>query len=50
MIFYIQLYLKKMESIDYNNIHCEILPEDYPSFDLTFKLIVIGNPGKMKNI
>ncbi len=39
-----------MESIDYNNIHCEILPEDYPSFDLTFKLIVIGDPGKMKNI
>jgi hypothetical protein len=39
-----------MESIDYNNIPCEILPEDYPSFDLTFKLIVIGDPGKMKNI
>ncbi len=24
----------------------EILRDDYPSFDLSFKVIVIGNPGK----
>jgi len=24
----------------------EILPEDYPNYDLSFKLIVIGNSGK----
>jgi len=24
----------------------EILKDDYPSFDLSFKVIVIGDPGK----
>ena len=27
----------------------EILPEDYPNFDLTFKVIVIGNCGVGKS-
>ena len=28
----------------------EILREDYPNYDLSFKIIVIGNSGKQKNI
>ena len=24
---------------------CEILPEDYPNYDLNFKIIVIGDAG-----
>ena len=32
-----------------NNLY-EILPEDYPNYDLSFKIIVIGNPGKKQNI
>ena len=29
---------------DLNNV--EVLPEDYNSYDLTFKIIVIGDSGK----
>ena len=25
---------------------CEVLPEDFASYDLSFKIIVIGNSGK----
>ena len=28
----------------------EILREDYPNYDLSFKIIVIGNSGKKKYI
>ncbi len=28
----------------------EILREDYPNYDLSFKIIVIGNSGKQKHI
>ena len=28
----------------------EILREDYPNYDLSFKIIVIGNSGKQKYI
>jgi hypothetical protein len=37
------------EKPSYENIKeqdYEILRDDYPSFDLSFKVIVIGNPGK----
>ena len=37
------------ENSSYENIKeqdYEILRDDYPSFDLSFKVIVIGNPGK----
>ena len=27
----------------------EILKEDYPEYDLSFKIIVIGNSGKKKS-
>lgn len=27
---------------------CEILSDDYPNYDLAFKVIVIGNSGKLK--
>ena len=27
----------------------EILPEDYQMYDISFKIIVIGNQGKNKN-
>ena len=33
-----------MDSINFNNI--EILPEDFPTFDMSLKIIIIGNPGK----
>ena len=33
-----------------NNYLYEILPEDYPNYDLSFKIIVIGNSGKKLNI
>ena len=29
-----------------NNQDIEILREDYPNYDLSFKIIVIGNSGK----
>ena len=28
------------------NNEYEILPDDYPKYDLSFKIIVIGNSGK----
>ena len=28
-----------------DNINCEILKEDYPEYDLSFKVIVIGDSG-----
>ena len=33
---------KKEEEKEY-----EILKEDYPNYDLSFKIIVIGNSGKL---
>ena len=33
-----------------NGKNYEILPEDYPNYDLSFKIIVIGNSGKEKYI
>ena len=35
-----------MESNYDENLDCEIISEDYPTYDLSFKLIVIGNAGK----
>ena len=35
-----------MESNYDENLDFEILPEDYPTYDFSFKLIVIGNAGK----
>ena len=32
--------------MDSNINNYEILPEDFPTFDMSFKLIIIGNPGK----
>ena len=29
---------------------CEILSDDYPNYDLAFKVIVIGNSGKQISI
>ena len=34
---------KKEKKIEY-----ELLREDYPNYDLSFKIIVIGNSGKKK--
>ena len=36
------------ESNEENDIKkgCEVLPEDYAIYDLSFKIIVIGNSGK----
>jgi len=34
------------EDIDIDNLEYEILREDYSYFDLSFKIIVIGNCGK----
>ena len=33
-----------------NGENYEILPEDYQNYDLSFKIIVIGNSGKKKCI
>ena len=35
---------------DQNEKGYEILREDYPNYDLSFKIIVIGNSGKNKYI
>ena len=32
--------------MDSNINNYEILPEDFPTFDMSFKIIIIGNPGK----
>ena len=32
-----------------NNLY-EILPEDYPNCDKSFKIYVVGNSGKKQNI
>ena len=33
-----------------DNKNYEVLPEDYSSYDLSFKIIVIGNSGNYKII
>ena len=33
-----------------NDKNYEILPENYPNYDLSFKIIVIGNSGKKKYV
>ena len=30
------------------DLDAEIMPEDYPTYDASFKIIVIGNQGKKK--
>ena len=30
------------------DLEVEIIPEDYPTYDSSFKIIVIGNQGKIK--
>ena len=32
-----------------SNKEYELLGEDYPTYDFSFKIIVIGNSGKKKN-
>ena len=32
---------------DVDNKNYEVLPEDYSSYDLSFKIIVIGNSGNI---
>jgi hypothetical protein len=29
-----------------SDLEAEIIPEDYPTYDASFKIIVIGNQGK----
>ena len=38
-----------MSNTQTENIEEEILPEDYQIYDISFKIIVIGNQGKNKN-
>ncbi len=38
-----------MSNTQTENIKEEILPEDYQIYDISFKIIVIGNQGKNKN-
>ena len=38
----------EQENEKQNNKEYEILREDYPNYDLSFKIIVIGNSGKKK--
>lgn len=40
---------EKDESTNNNTRDYEILPEDYPVYDLTFKIIIIGNSGVGKS-
>ena len=37
---------KKEDQNEQNDKGYEILREDYPNYDLSFKIIVIGNSGK----
>ena len=37
---------ENMNNEQNTNKEYEILGEDYPNFDLTFKVIIIGNSGK----
>ena len=37
-----------MESNENNEYEYEILSEDYPNYDLSFKIIIIGNSGVEK--
>ena len=39
-------YEQEQEKENQNNKDYEILREDYPNYDLSFKIIVIGNSGK----
>ena len=38
-----------MSNTQTENIEEEILPEDYQIYDISFKIIVIGNQGNNKN-
>ena len=40
----------EQEKENQNNKDYEILREDFPNYDLSFKIIVIGNSGKIKII
>ena len=37
------------EANEQENLDYEILREDYPNYDLSFKVIVIGNSSNLKN-
>ena len=39
---------EKKEGEEQSGKDYEILREDYPNYDLSFKIIVIGNSGKQK--
>ena len=41
---------KEEEEENQTNKEYEILREDFPNYDLSFKIIVIGNSGKIKLI
>ena len=32
-----------------NNLKCEILSDDFPNFDLSFKIIIVGDQGVGKS-
>ena len=38
---------KHMHNLNYLKLAYEVLPEDYSSYDLSFKIIVIGNSGNI---
>ena len=40
---------KKVQSSNSNDVKVEIVPEDYTQYDLSFKIIVIGDPGVGKS-
>ena len=46
IIFY--LMTKENNNKEDTTQNYEILKEDYPEYDLSFKIIVIGNSGKKK--
>ncbi len=38
--------MDKIETVDTSNLlNIEELSDDHPNYDLTFKIIVVGNPG-----
>ena len=40
---------KKVQSSNSSDVKVEIVPEDYTQYDLSFKIIVIGDPGVGKS-
>ena len=40
---------KKVQSSNSSDVKVEIVPEDYTQYDLSFKIIVIGDPGVESN-